>query len=69
MRLYNQCDHAVSLRQVMRQCWLLPPEEHLGVHYSGPDCLVLVIGGVEKEVGAESLLILWQAWSVRSDVM
>lgn len=61
------CGHAVSLRQVTRQYWLLPPEEHQ--HYLGLDCLLQVIGGVEKEVSVELLLILWQPWSVQSDVI
>ncbi|KAF8720510.1 hypothetical protein HU200_023756 [Digitaria exilis] len=61
-----QCPHAMNLRVVMRQKWLLPHEEDL--KYSGPEWLLRVIDGVEADSVPCLLLVLWRAWFVRNEL-
>ena len=40
-----RCDHAYTLREAIRDCWDLPPEEML--KYSGVEWLLLLIDKVD----------------------
>ena len=59
-----RCDHAYILREAMRECWDLPPEEML--KYSGAEWLLLLIDKVDARAAASLILILWRALFVRN---
>jgi hypothetical protein len=58
---------AVALRHEMRSGWLLPNEYEF--RYTGPDWLLLLLSRVDDDVGAHILLIFWQAWHLRNNVI
>jgi hypothetical protein len=51
----------------LRQHWVLPEEERF--HFTGPDWLLLLLGSVDAEAKAKTLLLLWHAWHLRNDIM
>jgi hypothetical protein len=39
------------------------------VYIYGPDQLILLLNSVDKEIGAQILLLLWRVWHLRNDVI
>jgi len=60
------CDHAVALREAMREFWALPAENMLT--FNGPEWLLLLMDRLERVVAAQLLLILWRAWFVCNEL-
>jgi hypothetical protein len=58
------CTKAWALRQEMRRHWSLPEESWF--RYTGPDWLLVLLGAVDDERRAKTLLLLWRAWHLRN---
>ncbi|KAK1647134.1 hypothetical protein QYE76_064939 [Lolium multiflorum] len=61
------CSKARALRQEMRKCWSLPPENEF--RYTGRDWLQLLLDPLDDITRARVLLVLWRAWHLRNDVI
>jgi ribonuclease HI len=61
------CSKARALRQEMRKCWSLPPENKF--RYTGRDWLQLLLDPLDDITRARVLLVLWRAWHLRNDVI
>lgn len=60
------CNHALALREAMRECWDLPLEDELS--FSGPEWLLQLIDMNNAGEAARLILILWRAWYVRNEL-
>jgi len=61
-----RCNHAVSLREAMRENWDIPTENV--VAFNVPEWLLLLIDRVDAEEAAQVVLVLWRAWFVRNEL-
>jgi ribonuclease HI len=62
-----QCTKARALRKEMRKHWCLSGEDHF--IQDGTDWLLMLMQKVDKDVGANILLLFWRAWYLRNDVV
>jgi hypothetical protein len=62
-----RCTKAVALRQEMRAYCTLPEEEQF--QRAGPDWLLLLLGSLSKEIGAQILMLFWRMWQLRNDII
>jgi hypothetical protein len=60
------CNHAVSLREAMRQYWELPDEEQY--ISMAPSSLLHILDSLETDMAARVLLLLSRTWQVRNDI-
>ena len=61
------CTRSRALRHAMRNCWELPRESDL--RYSGVDWLQMLLLSQTENVRNNILLVLWQAWSLRNNLV
>lgn len=61
------CTRSVALRQSMRAYWKIPKESEF--IYTGEDWLQLLLFSQPEEVRTKIMLIMWQAWSLRNNVV
>ena len=61
------CTRSVALRQAMRAFWEMPKESDF--RYTGLDWLQLLLLSQVEEVRTKLMLIMWQAWSLRNNVI
>jgi hypothetical protein len=54
------CTKARALWQEMRKVWPAPDDEQL--KDTGPDWLPILLGSLDKNLKAMTLLILWRVW-------
>uniref|UniRef100_A0ACD5XW94 Uncharacterized protein n=1 Tax=Avena sativa TaxID=4498 RepID=A0ACD5XW94_AVESA len=56
-----------ALRQEMRKNWDLPAESLF--QFSGPDWLLILLAGINKDRRGLVLMILWRCWNLRNDAI
>jgi hypothetical protein len=54
-----RCPQAAALHDAMREHWMLPEENMFS--YSGPECLLHLLGTVRPEERNNTLRVLWRA--------
>ncbi|KAM0862719.1 hypothetical protein ACQ4PT_045084 [Festuca glaucescens] len=62
-----RCTKARALRNAMRKVWKLPDEESF--RFTGLDWLQILLGKVDEDMKAKTLMVLWRAWHLRNDII
>jgi hypothetical protein len=60
------CNHAVFLREAMRQYWALPDDEQLRDFIAAS--FLHRVDALDTDSAAQWLLLLWRTWQVRNNI-